>query len=176
VTAAMLVFFVVAAVAVGAALVVVIHRNPVIQALSLVVFLLAVAGVFVLLNAQFLAALQVIIYAGAIVVLITFVIMLLNLGPEARGGPGIPTLLIAFLLGALLIGVLGRAGLTFEPLSANTPVSPTGVLPHAPGYGSVAAFGRALFSTYFYPFEAVSLAIVAALTGAVLLAKRKLED
>lgn len=175
-TAALAVFLLVAAVAVGAALTVVIHRNPVIQALSLVVFLLAVAGVFVLLNAQFLAALQVIIYAGAIVVLITFVIMLLNLGPEARGGPGIPTVLLAFLLGALLIGVLGRAGLNFEPQLTGAPTTAEGVLAHAPGYGSVAAFGRALFSTYFYPFEAVSLAIVAALTGAVLLAKRKLED
>ncbi len=175
-TAALLVFLIIAAIAVGSALVVVLHRNPVIQALSLVLNLLAVAGIFVLLQAQFLAALQVIIYAGAIVVLITFVIMLLNLGPEARGGPGIPTVLLSFLLGAVLIGILGRAGLTFAPPLGDAPVSPQGVLSHAPGYGGVAAFGQALFSTYFYPFEAVSLAIVAALTGAVLLAKKRLED
>jgi NADH-quinone oxidoreductase subunit J len=118
-----------------------------------------------------MAVLQVIIYAGAIVVLITFVVMLLNLGPEARGGPGLVTLIVAFGLGTLLIALLGRAGLTFEP-----PMTAEGLPATAARYGTAGSFARVLFTDYFYPFELVSLAIVAALAGAVILAKRNLED
>jgi NADH-quinone oxidoreductase subunit J len=163
-------FWLAAVVAVLAALVVVLHRSPVVEAMGLVINLLAIAAVFVLLGAYFFAALQVIIYAGAIVVLITFVIMLLNLRPEARGGPGIFTVVATFVLGAALIVLLTRAGLSFQP-------GGEGAAPALdPGFGSVERVGDALFTTYYYPFLAVSLALLAAMAGAVLLAKRDLED
>lgn len=162
----MIPFLLLAGLAVATALVVVLHRQPVMQAVALVAHLLAIAGLFGLLGAHFLAVVQVIVYAGAIVVLITFVIMLLNLGPELRGTPGVPTLVVAFLLGALLVVLIGRAGMGFSPPA----------LPAAEGYGGVHALARALFNKYFFPFEVVSLAVLAALAGAVLLAKRNLED
>lgn len=159
-------FFVLAALAIGSALVVVFHRHPLIEALFLVVNLLVIAALFVLLGAYFLAVVQVLLYAGAIVVLITFVIMLLNLGPEPRGAPGLPTYVIAFVLGALFVLLLGRVA-----LSLPAPLAPPGQ-----EYGGIGEIARALFSTYFYPFEVVSLVIVAGLVGAVLLAKQRLED
>ncbi|MDH3284245.1 MAG: NADH-quinone oxidoreductase subunit J, partial [Acidobacteriota bacterium] len=81
--------------AVATALLVVLHRTPVIQGLFLVLHLLSIAGLFAALDARFLAVMQVLIYAGAVVVLIVFVIMLLNLQPEARGGPGYVMLLLS---------------------------------------------------------------------------------
>ena len=160
-------FFVLAVVAVAAALVVVLHRAPVVGAMGLVTNLLCVAGIYVLLNAYFFAALQVIIYAGAVVVLITFVIMLLNLRPEARGGPGIVPVVLAALFGLVLVAVLGRPLLSFAAPAAGAV---------APGFGSVEGVGEVLFTGYFYPFLAVSLALLSAMVGAVLLAKRHLED
>lgn len=152
--------------AVITALIVVLHRHPVVQAVALVVHLLMIAGLFALLGAKFLAVVQVVVYAGAIVVLITFVIMLLNLGPELRGTPGIPTLVVAFLLGSALILLVGRAQAGFNPPD----------LALSDGYGGVQTLARALFHKYFYPFEVVSLVVLAALAGAVLLAKRNLEE
>ncbi len=161
------VLLVIAAVAIAGALVVVLHRSPVVGAMGLVTNLLCVAGIYVLLNAYFFAALQVIIYAGAVVVLITFVIMLLNLRPEARGGPGLVPIGLAVLLGLALIVVLGRPLLEFSAPTAEAV---------APEFGSVRQVGEALFTEYFYPFLAVSLALLSAMVGAVLLAKRHLED
>jgi NADH-quinone oxidoreductase subunit J len=153
-------------VAVLSALVVVIHRNPVLAALALAFNLLSIAGFFLVMDAQFLALLQVIVYAGAIMVLILFVIMLLNLREELRGhesgfvqrwvGP-----LLAIALGTLLVRVLWRS---VDVVWA----------PPVPEFGTVASIGRELFGTFFYPFEAISLLLVAAMIGAVLLAKRRL--
>lgn len=162
-------FWLLAGLAVVTALLVVVHRNPVMSGLFLVLNLISVAGLFVLLGAYFLAALQILLYAGAIVVLIIFVIMLLNLETERRSTPGLISMVTAFGLGTLLVGALARAGGSFEPHSYTSG-------PPVPGYGSAASVGEALFSVYFYPFEVVSLALVAAMVGAVLLAKRTLED
>ncbi|RMF71916.1 MAG: NADH-quinone oxidoreductase subunit J [Acidobacteria bacterium] len=160
-------FLVLAVVAIAAALVVVLHRSPVVGAMGLVTNFLCIAGIYVLLNAYFFAALQVIIYAGAVVVLITFVIMLLNLQPEAKGGPGVVPVALAALLGLALIAVVGRPLLEYAAPEAGPP---------APDFGTVAQVGEALFTVYFYPFLAVSLALLSAMVGAVLLAKRRLED
>jgi len=161
-------FWGLAAVAVLAALGVVLHRNPVVEALFLVVVLLAVAGIYALMHAWFLAVLQVIVYAGAIVVLVTFVIMLLNLGPEARGGPGVLTVVLGALLALGLAGLVGRAAAGFGPRAAGAAWNPQ--------FGRVAAMGKALFGAWFWPFEVVSLALLAALVGAVVVAKRRLEE
>jgi NADH-quinone oxidoreductase subunit J len=159
-------FVVLGLMAVLSALVVVVHRNPVVSALALAFNLIAVAGFYLVMDAQFLALLQVIVYAGAIMVLILFVIMLLNLRQELRGresgvvqrvlGP-----LLAIALGVLLVRALWR--------SIDGAFSPP-----SPEFGTVASVGRELFSTFFYPFEAISLMLVAAMVGAVLLAKRRL--
>ena len=157
-------FLVVSALAVGAALVVLVHRNPVIGALFLVTNLMCVAVLFLLLGAPFLAAIQVIVYAGAIMVLILFVIMLLNLRRELRGidAGGVQKLLGAAGAAAFLV-LVARAVL--------------GMAPHrriSDGAGSVEMLGERLFQDYYYPFEAVSLILLVAMAGAVVLAKRKL--
>ena len=151
---------------VATALVVVLHRNPVICALALAANLLAIAAAYLLLSAQFIALLQVIVYAGAIMVLILFVIMLLNLREELRGrheaGP------VQRWVAPVLAGLLALA------LWRGFGGVPTDLPPVSPSFGTVAFVGRDLFRTFFYPFEAISLLLVAAMIGAVLLAKRRL--
>ncbi len=160
-------FFILAALAFGSALVVITSRNAVISALALAFNLVSIAGFFFLLNAQFIGFLQVIVYAGAIMVLILFVLMLLAVqethGVSEAGffqrylGP----LLAIGLAAILIIGVTrASAGETFAELP--------------PDFGTVEALGTELFTNYFYPFEAISLLLVVAMVGAVLLAKRRL--
>ena len=160
-------FVILTALAVVSAVVVLVHRNPVVAALSLAANLIAVAGFYLLLNAQFLALLQVIVYAGAIMVLVLFVIMLLNLPEEARRRSGLSVQSVVGVgLFVLFVSVLGwalaraTAGQSFPTPSAS--------------FGTVNSVGTALFTTFFYPFEAVSLLLVVAMIGAVLLAKRRI--
>jgi NADH-quinone oxidoreductase subunit J len=160
-------FIVLTVLALASAVVVVWHRNPVVCALALAFNLVAIAGFYMLLNAQFLALLQVIVYAGAIMVLILFVIMLLNLRVEARRpGSGVIQGALGFLLAVALAAVLGSVmarGFESEGFNAASE-----------SFGTAGALGLELFSMYFYPFEAVSLLLVVAMIGAVLLAKRRL--
>lgn len=165
------VFAVLALLALGSALVVVLHRNPVVEGVFLVLHLLSIAGLYALMHAYFFAVVQILIYAGAIMVLIVFVIMLLNLRPEAKGGPGLVPVFFAFLLGLALVLLLVRAGLSFAP-----PEAASGAEGLAEGFGTAAQMGEAIFGAYFYPFELVSFALIAAMAGAIVLAKRHLED
>ncbi len=159
-------FFVLAVVAIASAVVVITHRNSVMCALALAFNLVAIAGFYLLLDAQFVALLQVIVYAGAIMVLILFVIMLLNLQEEARPHPsGLFQRWLAPLATLAFVAVLGRALFAAGP-------SELGARP--PGYGTVASVGQELFARFYYPFEVISLLLVAAMVGAVLLAKRRL--
>jgi NADH-quinone oxidoreductase subunit J len=158
-------FFVLAVLTVVSALVVITHRNPVVCALALAFHLVGIAGLFLLLGSQFLALLQVIVYAGAIMVLILFVVMLLNLGEEVRiRAPGSVQAWAAPVLAVALAGVLGRA------ILAGGSQAP-GIVP--PDFGTAGAVGREVFGRFFYPFEVISLLLVAAMIGAVLLAKKK---
>jgi NADH-quinone oxidoreductase subunit J len=159
-------FPIVAVVAVIAALVVFAHRNPVIGALFLVANLMCVAILFLLLSAPFLAAIQVIVYAGAIMVLIVFVIMLLNLPREKQGvesGGSVQKILGALAVSAFVL-LVGRATL----------ILPSGVRDIARTFGTAEFVGRRLFGDFFYPFEAVSLILLVAMAGAVVLAKKRL--
>src|SRR5579884_3983151 len=160
-------FWAFGALAVGAALLCITRRNPVASALWLVVTLFAVAALFVMLDAQFVAVLQILVYAGAIMVLFLFVIMLLNLG---RGGPndlkGPVGLAVAAGLGAVLFLELREL--------ARLPGGAGAVARAAAEQGMVAAVARPLFQTYLVPFEITSLLLLAALVGAVVLAKRRL--
>lgn len=161
-----LAFAILAILAVASALVVITHRNPVICALALAFNLVAIAGLYLVLDAQFVAMLQVIVYAGAIMVLILFVIMLLNLQAEARPRPsGVFQRWLAPVGTAAFVGLLARA------IALEAPPAP-GAPP--PGFGTAASVGQELFTRFYYPFEVVSLLLVVAMVGAVLLAKRRL--
>ncbi len=140
-------------------------RNPINAAMSLVGSFFALAGLYLLLAAQLLAALQILVYAGAIMVLFLFVIMLLNLSPAELGHerfrlshlPGLAAVLTATIL---LVSLASR--LHFPQTSAPA------------DFGTVAAVGRALFIGYTLPFEVVSLLLLAAILGAVVVAKRRM--
>jgi NADH-quinone oxidoreductase subunit J len=152
------------------------RRNPVASALWLVVTLFSLAALFVLLDAQFLAVLQVLVYAGAIMVLFLFVIMLLNLG---RGGPTDLKGPIGLGLGVLLAGLLLVQLLVLRQSGSLPALGPAagvaGVAPRAAaGVGIIPALARPLFTAYLVPFELTSLLLLAAIVGAVVLAKRKL--
>ena len=165
-------FWIFGAVAVVGGLSCITRKNPVASALWLVVTLFALAAMYVLLDAQFIAALQVLVYAGAIMVLFLFVIMLLNLGrpgPSDIEGPvgvGVAVLLGGTLL--LQLRVLRQAA----PPDAIT--LPEGTMAALQQQGMVAAVAGPLFDAYLIPFEITSLLLLAAIVGAVVLAKRKL--
>lgn len=157
-----------AAVSVLGSILVVTRRNPVYSALFLIMTFLSIAGVFVLLEATFLAGLHVLVYTGAIMVLFLFVIMLLSLKPEEFGGeyPLVRRLSVV-LLCAGLFGVLAFA-FSAEPGLERA-------LPEAdPKFGTADQVGRLLFERYILPFELISVLITVAILGGVVLAKRRL--
>jgi len=146
---------------------VVFHRSPIVCALALAFNLVSIAGFYMLLDAQFLALLQVIVYAGAIMVLILFTIMLLNLPDEAwLHGSGFFQRWLGAILALALVLVAG--GALFRAAGGERYTEPS------PTFGTVNALGLDLFGRFFYPFEAISLLLVVAMIGAVLLAKRRL--
>jgi NADH-quinone oxidoreductase subunit J len=156
-------FFVIAAIAVGSALGLVLKRNPIHGALFLVVNLGSVAALYLLLRAEFLAAAQVIVYAGAIMVLFVFAIMVLIPGKEETGpDPLRPYRLVAVPLGFLL---LVEIGLILVSRRATAPAAGT-------GSADLPTLSRLLFTDFLFPFELTGLLILAALVGVLVLAKR----
>jgi NADH-quinone oxidoreductase subunit J len=156
-------FYAFGGLALGGALVMVSQRNPTYSAFALIVTLVALSAEFGLLGSPFIAALQIVVYAGAIMVLFLFVLMLLSVKAEARvEGEGRVFKLVALALGALLAAEVGSA-----LLAAKTPM--------AGGFdASARAVARLLFSPqYLYVFEATSILILASLVGAVALARRE---
>ncbi|HEV8334984.1 MAG TPA: NADH-quinone oxidoreductase subunit J [Candidatus Polarisedimenticolia bacterium] len=157
----------VAFVAIFAALMVVFHRNPMVSVVFLIVNLVCVALFFLLLNAQFLFAIQIIVYAGAIMVLFVFVVMLLDLRVEEAAPGGRIQSALAGLGGLLLVALLWIA--MWGRSSASN--SYTGGF--WAGFGTVEDVGRLLFGEYVFAFEAASVLLVVAMIGAVLLARRE---
>jgi NADH-quinone oxidoreductase subunit J len=158
----------------GGAIGVVVARNPVHSALMLVMTLFGVAVIFVELEANFLAAVQVIVYAGAIVVLFLFVIMLLgvdrkeNLEKEPlRGQRPLAVILVAL----ALAGVLALGFEAHWSVGAHSVAGPRG-----PSGGDVAALGKSVFTTYLFPFEVTSAMLVIAVVGAVVLSRQPKDD
>jgi NADH-quinone oxidoreductase subunit J len=146
---------------------VVFQKHPLRSALWLIVNFFAVAGIYLLAHAEFIAAIQVIVYAGAIMVLFLFVIMLLNLRqPEAE--PKIP--FIGQKLGGIVLagfaGLILIYGITRTVLTSGKPM--------APGLGNTETIARSLFTDYLLPFEVTSVLLLVAIVGAVVLAKSKL--
>jgi len=160
-----LLFFYFGGVIVGAAALVVTLRNPVYSAISLLVMFFHVAGIFVLLNAEFIAAVQVLVYAGAILVLYLFVVMLLNLKREERYHQ-------QYFLGVFLgVVILTEVALILVRTTFSGAVGPfTPAVIQA--VGNTEAVGRSLFTTYLLPFEVASLILLVAMVGAIILAKR----
>ena len=155
-----------AVVAVASALLVVIARSPIHSALALMVSLVQVAALFILLGAPFLAAIQIFVYVGAVMVLFLFVIMMLDVREAARvrflRGGTIPTLVVLVLLGAeMLILLLG---------SERFPASAAG-REDALGTGTLKELSTTLFTDYLFPFEVTSVILLVALVGAIVLAR-----
>jgi NADH-quinone oxidoreductase subunit J len=162
------VFAIAAVLTVGSGLLVVTQRNPIYSAISMLACFLGLAVIYLRLEAPFLAAIHVLVYTGAILVLFLFVIMLLNLKPDELGGE-YPLKTRGF-LAALCAGLFGLLAL---PLwQDRRPLPPKASLP--PGFGGVEQVGLALFNEYALPFELISVLIMVAVFGGVLLAKKKL--
>ena len=161
-------------IAILAALLCITARSPVSSALWLVLTLFALSGDYVLLDAQFIAVLQVLVYAGAIMVLFLFVIMLLNLGrtggqSDLKGWIG---RLVATALGAAFVMQLLPVLSLAPPDQIRLPAGQIAAL--SAQNGPVAMVAEPLFKAYLVPFEITSLLLLAAVVGAVVLAKRKL--
>lgn len=159
-------FYILTALALGMAVLCVVMRNPLSSALALVVCLVAVAGLFATLSAHFLFAVQLLVYAGAIMVLVLFVIMLLNLKKKEFGPLGIskPRFLIAMVFAALFAAATAR-------IFSRGPVYGTGEV--AAGFGSAESVAELLFTRYLFSFEVVGVLLLAAVIGSVVLAMRK---
>ena len=161
-------FGVFAIIAVVCAINVVVQTHPISSAISLVGVMGSLAVLYLLLGAEFLAAAQVIVYAGAVMVLFVFVIMLLNAGTESKTGRS----LVAQALGVpSLVALLGILAFFVQRLFPREASSRFGAFTG----GSAKAVGKALFTTYLLPFEATSILILIAIVGAIVLAHKEMD-
>ena len=161
-------FYLLGGIAVLSALMVILQRNPVHSAIYLIVSFLAVAGIYVTLEAEFLAAVQVLVYAGGIVVLFLFVIMLVQLESARAGRMSRLSLSLVILLVVLLVG-----SFLFVYQGAGTPAAQGGDLDQVfrAGGGNLQAVGQMLYRSYLLPFEIASILLLVAMVGAVILAR-----
>jgi NADH-quinone oxidoreductase subunit J len=165
-------FYIFAAIAIIASVLVVGQRNPMHSVMLLITSFGALAGLYVLLDAPFTAVTQIIIYAGAIMVLFLFVVMLLNVPREEAAPPAIAAVLgptgmkigavLSVVLGVEIVWALSRVGLSWFAED-----------PAAASVSSVARIGSALFTEHIFAFEATSILILVAMVGAIVLARRE---
>jgi NADH-quinone oxidoreductase subunit J len=170
-TAPLLVFFVLAALAVIGAVSLILQKHPIHSALSLIVVMIALAGLYLLLGAEFVAAVQIIVYGGAIMVLFVFVIMLLNAGVEEHTSiskmAGAPGLLLVVALAGLVAATIVRS--TDSILSTMQ----TGEMSSSLGVSKTLGISGMIFKDFVYPFELTSFLILIAVLGATVLAQRE---
>jgi len=164
-SAPLMIFFLLAIVAIIGSLNLIIQKHPIHSALSLIVVMVALAGLYLLMGAEFVAAVQIIVYGGAIMVLFVFVIMLLNAGIEEHtsfsklaGFAGIP---LALALSGFIAAAIARSS---DQLQAIAPAGDVNV---------TKSLSYMLFREFVYPFELTSFLILVAILGAVVLAKRE---
>ena len=161
-----IIFWFLSALALGSAIMLITSRSPVHSVLSLIVTFFAISGHYILLNAQFLAIVNIIVYAGAIMVLFLFVVMLMNLNASAEPKKNRTLQFAGFISGGCLflvmIAALSKAGTvdnTTEMVTGNS--------------GLIANLGHELFSTYVIPFEISSVLFLSAMIGAVVISKKE---
>jgi len=164
-TGPVIIFFVLAALAVLGAVSLILQRHPIHSALSLIVVMVALAGLYLLMGAEFVAAVQIIVYGGAIMVLFVFVIMLLNAGEEERTNfsklatyAGIP---LAVATAGLIAAAILRSSAGLSSAGPNGSLTSTKTL------------SMLLFREFVYPFELTSFLILVAILGAIVLAQRE---
>ena len=164
-TAQLAVFFVLAALAVIGAVSLILQRHPIHSALSLIVVMVALAGLYLLMGAELVAAVQIIVYGGAIMVLFVFVIMLLNAGVEEHTSisklAGVPGLLLVVALAGFIAVSIARSTGTVQAAIQTGALAPTKDI------------SNMLFREFVYPFELTSFLILVAILGATVLAQRE---
>ena len=165
-----LLFWFLAVIALMAAASMVIQRNPVHSALFLIITLLSLAGLFFLLHAHFLAVIQVIVYAGAIMVLFLFVIMLLDIR-RTEAAPSRVKLQKS--LGILLGVIFFLETILVLRSEVVRDMAVVAAIPPAPDFGTAVALGRALFTGYLFPLQLAAVLLFVALIGAIVLSKRR---
>jgi NADH-quinone oxidoreductase subunit J len=150
---------------------VVTRRNPVHSVVWMLILFVHIAGVYLFLNAEFLAAIQIIVYAGAILVLFLFVIMLLNLRPEEMGKQFLKQWPFGVIIGVVFIVffTLILAEITVLPQLGKYSIE------RIQSVGTMMTIGTVLYTEYLFPFEIASLILLVAILGAVVLSKKKLE-
>lgn len=151
---------------IGSALMVVLSKHPIRSVIFLVITFFFISSLYILMNAQFLAIVNIIVYAGAIMVLFLFVLMLLNLNKQSEPQTPVITKLISVVAAGALFSVLIAALKDSLTLGKNYTASDESI-------GMVHKLGNLLFSKYVVPFEVSSILFIAAMVGAVLLAKRE---
>ena len=163
-------FFYFGSVIVLTAVLVVALRNPVYSVVALLVMFFHIAGLFVTLHAEFLAAVQLVVYAGAILVLYLFVVMILNLQQDdsyqrqMKWGLGLGLLALGE-----VITIIGKVALPEEPAEGTAAAGESAA---AAIVGNIEAVGKALYTTYLFPFEVASLILLVAMIGAIIMAKK----
>ena len=160
-TAPLVVFLMLAAVAVAGAVNLILQRHPIHSALSLIVVMVSLAGLYLLLGAEFVAAIQIIVYGGAIMVLFVFVIMLLNAEPEERSNFSTMARYAGVPLAAVLLAVLA-----YRVARASWSMTSQPTVEHA-----TRSLALLLFQKFLFPFELTSILILIAILGALVLAK-----
>lgn len=160
------IFYILAAITLGTALMTVLSKNPVHSAVYMIICFFSLAGHFLLINSQFLAIVHIIVYAGAVMVLLLFTLMLMNLNDHheerKKIASRIASILAACLTAFVLLAVLLKASPVIETYKS------TGV-----DYQSVAVIGQVLLDEYLIPFEFASILLIAAMIGSVLVSKRE---
>jgi NADH-quinone oxidoreductase subunit J len=164
---AQILFYIFAALAVMGGLLVILHKNPIYSVLSLILTFFSLAGIYVLLTAHFIAIVHIAVYAGAIMVLFLFTVMLLNVKVETKSQTlvgkmkwvALPSVVVAL----IYVGYFVFRGFT-------------GKMIHPNELGTVENIGKNLFTTYVFPFEITSVLLMVAIIGALYLSKKKLGE
>ena len=161
-------FYVLAAALIGFGLLVITRTNPIASAMAMVGAFAGLAGLYAMLNARFLSIIQILVYAGGIMVLVVFVIMLLNLEPEDLKRMKAYWLIVVFSLAGIALLIVAPVVCCVIPNKdwSNKAVSDD--------FGSMTSVGAKIFADHLFPFEILSLVLLTAVVGALVLSKRKL--
>jgi len=164
--APVVIFLVLAAIAIAGAISLIVQRHPIHSALSLIVVMVALAGLYLLMGAEFVAAVQIIVYGGAIMVLFIFVIMLLNAGEEERTNFSKLALYAGIPMAVAVTGLIAASLVNSTRAATMPPAQPVMLT-------STRTLSNLLFQEFVYPFELTSFLILVAILGAIVLAQRE---